>query len=178
MTHVIRPFFHGESIGAIFAALRILQICNICILVQIGEVFCTFMHIYAHNMAHKGDTVHILYMATNMGHFCYALYTQRPPKCAFFQYLQYLWKFYPFSAYFFIFLHIPWNKKVPQYTPYILQPILVTFDMHYALRKPQNKHISQYLPFTMHFWYFMGSFEFSFWVLKVLKCCQMHPHAF
>ena len=162
MTHVIRPFFHGESIGAIFAALRILQICNICILVQIGEVFCTFMHIYAHNMAHKGGTVHILYMATNMGHFCYALCTQRPPKCAFFQNLQYLWKIYSFSAYFFLFLHIPWHKKVPQYTPYIWQPILVTFDMHYGLNNPQNKHISQYLPFPMHFWYLGGLLSLFF----------------
>ena len=51
MTHVITPFFHGESSGAIFAALRILQICNYCIFVQKGNFFahfCTFLHISWH----------------------------------------------------------------------------------------------------------------------------------
>ena len=176
MTHVITPFFHGESSGAIFAALRILQICNYCIFVQKGNFFahfCTFLHISWHTKV--AQYTYYIWQPILVT-FAMHMHTETP-KCAFFQNLQYLWKIYSFSAYFFLFLHIPWHKKVPQYTPYIWQPILVTFDMHYALSKPQNKPTSQYLPFTMHFWYFMGSFEFSFWVLKVFKCCQMHPHA-
>ena len=54
MTHVIRPIFHGESIGANFTALRILKMCNICIFVQNGPVLCTILHISSHICTYHG----------------------------------------------------------------------------------------------------------------------------
>ena len=69
MAHVIGPFFYGESNGAIFAVVTLMQICKICTFVKKYAAFCTFLNNYWLINPYKVTKIILLYVGIHIDHF-------------------------------------------------------------------------------------------------------------